>query len=75
MASRKPQHEADDWNSRVAPGDQVYYRSHPGAPPERLFTDGAAYVLSGHTAVLFLKHKAGCVAVSACEPVGAARTA
>lgn len=35
-------------------------------------TKSPAYILSGHTAVLHLKGKSGCVAVDACEPLGTA---
>lgn len=57
------------WNARVKLGDMVEYRSYPEAPPQRFRTRTAAQVLSGHTAVVWLEGKAGCVCCDACRPV------
>lgn len=58
-----------DWNSRVKIGDPVEYRGYPEAEPQRFQTRTVAQVLSGHTAVVWLDGKAGCVTVEACNPV------
>lgn len=60
--------EADQWNKTVKVGDEVIYLAHPGAEPQRFKTRSEARVLEGHTAVLFLEGKSGCVAVGACHP-------
>lgn len=69
--SRKPnpQKEVDAWNARVSIGDTVEYVDHPGAPTEKFTTASAAEALSGHTAVVWLNGKSGCVCVSHCKPV------
>jgi hypothetical protein len=54
------------WNKTVKVGDEVVYRSHPGADPQLFKTRTEAQVLSGHTAVVWLDGKSGCVAVVAC---------
>lgn len=58
-----------DWNSRVKAGDLVEYRGYPEAEPQRFKARTVASVLSGHTAVVWLEGKSGCVAVEACKPV------
>ena len=70
--TRDPQKEADDWNAKVNVGDQVEYRSDPYAEPQVFATRTEASVLSGHTAVVWLEGKAGCVAIEACKPIQAA---
>lgn len=64
------QHEiAAQWNANVSIGDTVEYRSHPGSEPKLFSTRTAASILSGHTAVVWLNGKSGCVAVDACRKV------
>lgn len=48
-------------------GTEVYYHQIIGrAYPEKLYkTACKAFVMSGHTAVIFLEYKAGCVALDA----------
>jgi hypothetical protein len=64
-----PQKEVDAWNTTVPVGTAVDYTSYPGAKAERFATRTAAEVLSGHTAVVWLQGKSGCVAISHCRPV------
>lgn len=69
-AARKPnpQAEVDAWNAKVAVGDYVDYRGYPGAEPKAFRTRTEAEVLSGHTAVVWLEGKSGCVCCEACTP-------
>jgi hypothetical protein len=60
---------ADAWNARVAIGQEVDYREIAEAAPRRFRTSTAAEVLSGHTAVVWLAGKSGCVCVTHCVPV------
>ena len=53
----------------VKVGDLVEYRGYPEADPQQFTTRTVASVLSGHTAVVWLKGKSGCVTVEACRPV------
>ncbi len=70
--AKNPEQEVADWNSRVKVGDLVEYRSHPEAEPQTFKTRTEAHVLSGHTAVVWLEGKSGCVCCDACRPVAAA---
>lgn len=65
----KAEQEAADWNETVVVGDTVEYRASPSAPPQTFTTRTPAEVLMGHTAVVRLAGKAGCVAVRACRKV------
>lgn len=60
--------EVERWNKTVNVGDEVIYQAYPGADPQRFKTRHEAGVLGGHTAVVWLEGKAGCVAVAACRP-------
>jgi hypothetical protein len=57
--------ECDNFDRRVKVGDAVDYYSHPNAEPQRFTTRTNASVLSGHTAVVWLEGKSGCVALRA----------
>jgi hypothetical protein len=70
---RQVDQQAAEWNRHVMVGDEVEYRSFPHAIPQIFRTRSKATVLSGHTAVVFLEGKAGCVAISACQPVAPMR--
>ena len=60
----------DTWNRLYPIGTEVKYHPVIGEPAHRLRkTRGEAYVLSGHTAVVFLESESGCVALEACIPV------
>jgi hypothetical protein len=66
-----PAAAVENFNAAYAEGDPMVYRSRPGAEPVLVHVAGAAYVLSGHTAVVFVSgHNAprACVALSALEP-------
>jgi hypothetical protein len=57
------------WNVKHPIGTQVEYHSVIGEPAHILTrTRTQAYVLSCHTAVLFVEGIAGCVALDACIP-------
>jgi hypothetical protein len=58
-----------DWNNLVSLGGEVDYRSHPEAEPQRFKTRTEAQVLSGHTAVVWLEGKSGCVTCESCAAV------
>lgn len=51
------------WNNAVAVGEEVDYRSDPHAAPQRFKTRCRAEVLSGHTPVVWLEGKNGCVSL------------
>ena len=65
-----PEQEVAEWNAKVAVGDTVEYRGHPEAEPQTFTTRTPAEVLSGHTAVVWLNGKSGCVCVDACRRIG-----
>jgi hypothetical protein len=68
----KPHKEVAAWNARVKVGDTVQYEEVKGVTEAQTFkTKTEAEVLSGHTAVVWLEGKRGCVAVSHCKPVAA----
>lgn len=61
---------ASKWNERVPVGTEVEYHSVIGEPGFEVFrTRTAAQVLSGHTTVVWLEGKAGCVCIEACVPI------
>jgi hypothetical protein len=67
-----PAKEVADWNARVKVGDTVEYAEVIGLTASKQYkTSTAAEVLSGHTAVVWLEGKSGCVCVSHCTPVPA----
>lgn len=69
MRQHDPAREVEEWNAKVKVGDTVDYRGYPEADPQRFTTRTPAQVLSGHTAVVWLNGKAGCVCCDACKLV------
>jgi hypothetical protein len=64
------------WNQLHPVGTEVIYHPVMGERWGReTKTRSAAYVLSGHTAVLFIEGQAGCVALDAVEAIPQRRTA
>lgn len=60
----------DNWNARHAQGIAVrYYPVIGGKEFREGYTTGRAFVLSGHSAVLFVSCATGCVALEAVEPI------
>jgi len=58
------------WNSGYAVGTTVAYYPVTGRDYNRTRkTRSPAFVLSGHTACVFLEGEAGCVALDNCQPV------
>lgn len=57
---RDEQRACDAWNTAHPVGTIVDYVSYPNGPPRRTVTRSEAQVLSGHTAVIWLKGVAGC---------------
>jgi hypothetical protein len=56
------------WNRACPIGTEVQYHPVIGRPEYRLRkTKTGAYVLSGHTAVIWLEGESGCVALDAVE--------
>jgi len=70
MKRPNPQKEADLFNARFEVGSAVEYREVKDGAGKLYVTRTPAEVLSGHTAVVWLEGKSGCVAVSHCLPVG-----
>ena len=56
------------WNEAHPIGTEVWFYPVIGGNTVRVRkTRSAAYVLSGHTAVVFLEGESGCVALEACQ--------
>lgn len=54
------------WNAAHPIGTEVRFHPVIGGPPERTHhTESEAFVLGGHTAVIFLAGRRGCVALDA----------
>jgi hypothetical protein len=68
---KRLQAEVDAFNAQTALGSEVDFFEYEGAPIKRYKTRTEAQILSGHTAVVWLEGKAGCVCVSHCLPVKA----
>lgn len=66
-----PVAEAEAFNAAVKVGDTIEFRAHPEAEPKRFTTSTPAEVLGGHSAVVWLNGKSGCVATSHCKPIAA----
>lgn len=69
MITARAQARVEKFNGFFAVGDEVEYRSHPDAAPVIYVTRTPAEVLSGHTSVVWLHGKSGCVATDACRKV------
>lgn len=62
------QKQCDEWNARWPVGTEIEYYPVAGDTQYSVHrTRGPAYVLSGHTAVIFLEDKSGCVALDHCR--------
>ncbi|WP_186275829.1 hypothetical protein [Burkholderia gladioli] len=64
-----PQKAVDAWNARVSVGATVEYSEVIGDPPKTYTTRSPAEVLSGHTAVVWLNGKSGCVCIDHCKAI------
>lgn len=63
-----PQVAADDFNHAIAVGDWIRYREIKGEGDGKLYrTKTPASVLGGHSAVVWLEGKSGCVCCDHCE--------
>jgi hypothetical protein len=72
MKRSNPQHEVNAFNARIKVGDTVdYYEVLGISKPTRHTTRTPAEVLSGHSSVVWLSGKSGCVATSHCRLVKA----
>jgi hypothetical protein len=70
MKRKDPQKEADAFNAHIFIGDLIEYQEVIGVTePQRYYVETAAEVLGGHTAVVWLEGKSGCVCVSHCKRV------
>ena len=64
---KKLEQEVAAFNRRFSVGDPVdYYEVVESGEVQRLTTRSDAQILSGHTAVVWLNGKSGCVACSHC---------
>ena len=72
ITRRGPDEQVAEWNATVSIGQEVDYLGYPDAAPQRFKTRSAAEVLSGHTAVVWLEGKSGCVTLDACRPCSVA---
>lgn len=69
----KLQKAVDDWNQSIKVGDEIEYYPLTDEPTcTRHKTRSEAIVLSGHTAVVWLEGRSGCVALDHCKrvPIG-----
>jgi hypothetical protein len=67
MKTKNLEREVAAFNRRFAVGDAVdYYEVINLGQPQRLRTRTPAQILSGHTAVVWLEGKSGCVCCSHC---------
>lgn len=69
QTQKRLQAEVEAFNTRVPLGAEVDYFEYEGAPLVRYKTRTEAQILSGHTAVVWLAGKSGCVCVGHCIPV------
>ncbi|KWT65057.1 MULTISPECIES: hypothetical protein [unclassified Variovorax] len=69
QSQKRLQAEVEAFNARVPLGTDVDYFEYEGAPLVRYKTRTEAQILSGHTAVVWLAGKSGCVCTSHCIPV------
>lgn len=70
MKRPTPQWLVNMFNAAVKVGDTVeYWEVVSMGEPVHYQTESEAEVLGGHTAVVWLKGKRGCVALSHCKPV------
>lgn len=69
LSKKELENAVAQWNKAVAVGDEIEYFSHPDAQAQKFKTRTPAEILSGHTAVVWLHGKSGCVATSFCRPV------
>lgn len=68
MTTTTPDIQAEAFNARVKPGEWIRYREIKGEGPGKLYkTRAQAYVMSGHSAVVHLHGKSGCVHVDHCD--------
>ena len=68
--SKTLQQQADAWNQASPVGTTVEYRSLIDGPVTFIGkTRSEAQILSGHTVVVWLEGKAGCVCVEHCAPL------
>ncbi len=64
-----------EWNVCVAPGTPVHYWPNADRPESiETKTRSHAYVLSGHTAVVFIEGVAGCVSLEHVHPIDPSAT-
>lgn len=69
---QNPQKEADAFNAAFKVGDEVIYHEVIGeGEPQRFRTRTEAQVLSGHSSVVWLIGKSGCVHTSHCTRAAA----
>jgi hypothetical protein len=74
MNRPNPQWLVDIFNKAVKVGEAVDFWEVIGmGEPARFATESEAEVLGGHTAVVWLKGKRGCVALNHCKPIPAER--
>jgi len=67
-----PQKEVDNWNAKHPIGTKVLRYKHMDfrePAPIETKTISAAWVLSGHTAVIQIENKTGCVALRSVIPL------
>jgi len=69
MKRKNPQIEVDAFNAIMGVGDPIDYWEILGeGDPKRYTTRAPAEVLSGHTAVVWVNEKSGCLSISHCLP-------
>jgi hypothetical protein len=61
--TKKQENKCKKWNEENEVGQKVEYRSFFGDEAEMYKTSSLAWMLSGHTAVVMLAGKSGCVSL------------
>lgn len=65
-----PAEQVQSWNTYVDVGAEIEFRETPIAPARRFKTTTVAMLLGGHTAVVWVEGKRGCVNIEHCRAVG-----
>ncbi|MDH0342129.1 hypothetical protein [Chromobacterium haemolyticum] len=66
---KKLQKQCDDFNAVCKNGGRIMFKRDGVDEPYEARTRSEAYILSGHSAVVFVEGVSGCYQLSHCEPI------
>lgn len=69
LDSQKLQSQCDAFNAICAPGGRIMFKRDGVDEPYETRTRSEAYVLSGHSPVVFVEGVSGCYHLTHCEPI------